>query len=112
MGCWAAPSLLFVLSLLGLYIFFAHLRNPGSRLTGEGFADNPCRADGIFISELRALETIDLMTARRAYLPYDFLAHVSRRMMNEIGGIARVVYDTSGKPPGIINGIFHGIYCL
>jgi GMP synthase (glutamine-hydrolysing) len=37
-----------------------------------------------------------------ADLPYDFLDHVSRRIMNEIADIARVVYDISGKPPGTI----------
>ncbi|MCH8105999.1 MAG: glutamine-hydrolyzing GMP synthase [Proteobacteria bacterium] len=51
---------------------------------------------------LRAVETIDFMTARWAHLPYEFLDHVSRRIMNEIEGISRVVYDISGKPPGTI----------
>lgn len=51
---------------------------------------------------LRAVETIDFMTARWAHLPYDFLDHVSRRIINEIEGISRVVYDISGKPPATI----------
>ncbi|MEZ5498815.1 MAG: glutamine-hydrolyzing GMP synthase [Steroidobacteraceae bacterium] len=51
---------------------------------------------------LRAVETIDFMTARWAHLPYDFLDHVSRRIVNEIAGISRVVYDISGKPPATI----------
>ncbi|WP_091638938.1 glutamine-hydrolyzing GMP synthase [Aquisalimonas asiatica] len=51
---------------------------------------------------LRAVETIDFMTARWARLPYDFLDHVSRRIINEIEGISRVVYDISGKPPATI----------
>jgi len=51
---------------------------------------------------LHAVETIDFMTARWAHLPYEFLDHVSRRIMNEIAGIARVTYDISGKPPGTI----------
>ena len=54
------------------------------------------------VVSLRAVETIDFMTARWAQLPYDFLDQVSRRIMNEIGGISRVVYDISGKPPGTI----------
>jgi GMP synthase (glutamine-hydrolysing) len=51
---------------------------------------------------LRAVETIDFMTARWANLPYEFLDRCSRRIMNEIEGVARVVYDISGKPPGTI----------
>jgi GMP synthase (glutamine-hydrolysing) len=54
------------------------------------------------VVSLRAVETVDFMTARWAHLPYDFLDHVSRRIMNEIDGISRVVYDISGKPPGTI----------
>ena len=51
---------------------------------------------------LRAVETIDFMTARWARLPYDFLDHVSNRIMNEISRVSRVVYDISGKPPATI----------
>jgi len=51
---------------------------------------------------LRAVETIDFMTARWAHLPYEFLDLVSRRIVNEINGISRVVYDISGKPPATI----------
>jgi GMP synthase (glutamine-hydrolysing) len=55
-----------------------------------------------YVVALRAVETIDFMTARWAHLPYEFLDHVSRRIMNEIAGIARVTYDISGKPPATI----------
>ena len=51
---------------------------------------------------LRAVETVDFMTARWARLPYEFLEQVSRRIVNEVAGISRVVYDISGKPPTII----------
>lgn len=51
---------------------------------------------------LRAVETVDFMTARWAHLPYDFLDHVSRRIVNEVRGVSRVVYDVTGKPPGTI----------
>jgi GMP synthase (glutamine-hydrolysing) len=51
---------------------------------------------------LRAVETVDFMTARWAHLPYDFLDHVTRRICNEVRGISRVVYDITGKPPGTI----------
>ena len=55
-----------------------------------------------YVVALRAVETIDFMTARWAHLPYDFLDHVSRRIVNEVNGISRVVYDITGKPPGPI----------
>ncbi len=51
---------------------------------------------------LRAVETVDFMTARWARLPYDFLEHVSLRIINEVAGISRVTYDISGKPPATI----------
>jgi GMP synthase (glutamine-hydrolysing) len=51
---------------------------------------------------LRAVETIDFMTAHWAHLPYDFLDLVSRRIINEVPGVSRVVYDISGKPPATI----------
>ncbi|MEZ5537496.1 MAG: glutamine-hydrolyzing GMP synthase [Thiolinea sp.] len=55
-----------------------------------------------YVIALRAVETIDFMTARWAHLPYDFLDLVSRRIINEVKGISRVVYDVSGKPPATI----------
>ena len=54
------------------------------------------------VISLRAVETSDFMTANRARLPDDFLDLVSRRIINEIEGIARVVYDISSKPPATI----------
>ena len=55
-----------------------------------------------YVVALRAVETIDFMTARWAHLPYDFLSHVSTRIINEISGISRVTYDISSKPPATI----------
>jgi len=51
---------------------------------------------------LRAVQTTDFMTAHWAPLPYDLLARVSSRIINEVRGINRVVYDISGKPPATI----------
>jgi len=55
-----------------------------------------------YVIALRAVETIDFMTARWARLPHDFLDNVSNRIMNEISRVSRVVYDISGKPPSTI----------
>jgi len=55
-----------------------------------------------YVVALRAVETVDFMTARWAHLPYDFLDHVCRRISNEVRGVSRVVYDITGKPPGTI----------
>jgi GMP synthase (glutamine-hydrolysing) len=55
-----------------------------------------------YVVSLRAVETIDFMTARWAHLPYDLLELVSRRIINEVPGIARVAYDISSKPPATI----------
>ena len=55
-----------------------------------------------WVIALRAVETIDFMTARWAHLPYEFLDLVSRRIINEVAGISRVTYDISGKPPATI----------
>ena len=55
-----------------------------------------------YVIALRAVETIDFMTARWAHLPYEFLDLISRRIINEVAGISRVTYDISGKPPATI----------
>jgi len=70
----------------------------------------PVRAVGVmgdhrtydYVVSLRAVVTVDFMTARWAQLPYELLGKVSNRIINEINGISRVVYDISGKPPATI----------
>ena len=55
-----------------------------------------------FTVALRAVTSVDGMTADWAHLPYDFLAHVSNEIINNVTGINRVVYDISSKPPATI----------
>ena len=55
-----------------------------------------------YVIALRAVETVDFMTARWAHLPYEFLEKVSNKIINEISGISRVTYDISSKPPATI----------
>ena len=55
-----------------------------------------------YVVSLRAVITSDFMTAHWAELPYDLLGKVSNRIINEVKGINRVVYDVSGKPPATI----------
>ena len=55
-----------------------------------------------YVITLRAVETSDFMTANWAKLPYEFLDHVSTRIINEVEGISRVTYDISSKPPATI----------
>jgi GMP synthase (glutamine-hydrolysing) len=93
-------------------IFIDELRSSGLyEQTSQAFAVFlPVRSVGVmgdgrrydYVIALRAVETIDFMTARWARLPYDFLERVSLRIINEIDGISRVTYDISGKPPATI----------
>ena len=55
-----------------------------------------------YVIALRAVETIDFMTARWSHLPHDFLALVANRIVNEVAGISRVTYDITSKPPATI----------
>lgn len=55
-----------------------------------------------WVIALRAVETVDFMTARFAHLPYELIETVSNRIMNEIKEVSRVTYDVSSKPPATI----------
>ena len=61
--------------------------------------DNRIYADVI---GLRSVNTTDFMSAKATALPHDFVEHVSTRIVNEIDGISRVVYDITSKPPATI----------
>ncbi len=93
-------------------IFIEELRRSGwYDRTSQAFAVLlPCKSVGVVgdarayepVIALRAVETIDFMTARWAELPYALLDTCARRIVNEVRGISRVVYDISGKPPATI----------
>ena len=55
-----------------------------------------------YVIALRAVETVDFMTANWAQLPYELLDIVSTRIINEVQGISRVTFDISGKPSATI----------
>ncbi|MBC7657331.1 MAG: glutamine-hydrolyzing GMP synthase [Frankiaceae bacterium] len=93
-------------------IFIDELRKSGwYDKTSQAFAVFlPVRSVGVvgdarayeWVIALRAVETVDFMTAHWAHLPYELLGTVSNRIINELRGISRVVYDISGKPPATI----------
>ena len=55
-----------------------------------------------YVVALRAVKTIDFMTASVSEISYNLLNKVSTRIVNEVNGVARVVYDITSKPPGTI----------
>ena len=93
-------------------IFIDELRKAGwYEKTSQAFAVFlPVKSVGVvgdarayeWVIALRAVETIDFMTAHWAHLPYDLLGTVSNRIINELRSVSRVVYDISGKPPATI----------
>jgi GMP synthase (glutamine-hydrolysing) len=93
-------------------IFIDELREAGwYEKTSQAFAVFlPVRSVGVmgdgrtyeFVVALRAVQTEDFMTAHWAELPHSLLSKVSNRIINEVRGINRVVYDISGKPPATI----------
>jgi len=93
-------------------IFISELRKSGwYDKTSQAFAVFlPVKSVGVvgdgrryeYVIAIRAVQTIDFMTAKWAHLPYELLETVSNRIINEISGISRVAYDISGKPPATI----------
>lgn len=93
-------------------IFMQELQNSGwYEKTAQAFAVfQPIKSVGVvgdgrryaWVIALRAVETVDFMTARFAHLPYELVDKISTRIMNEIADVSRVVYDVSSKPPATI----------
>jgi GMP synthase (glutamine-hydrolysing) len=100
-------------------IFIEELRLTIDEATGKSWYDLTSQAFAVFLPvksvgvmgdgrtyeyvvALRAVQTQDFMTAHWAHLPHDLLGRVSNRIINEVRGINRVVYDISGKPPATI----------
>lgn len=93
-------------------IFISELRNADwyHKVSQAFVVFQPVKSVGVvgdgrryaWVVALRAVETIDFMTARWAHLPYELLEKVSNRIINEIEGISRVTYDVSSKPPATI----------
>ena len=93
-------------------IFMQELERSGwYEKTAQAFAVfQPIKSVGVvgdgrryaWVIALRAVETVDFMTARFAHLPYDLIETVSNRIMNEIAEVSRVTYDVSSKPPATI----------
>jgi len=94
------------------HIFIEELHNSGwyDKVSQAFVVFLPVKSVGVvgdfrrydYVVSLRAVETIDFMTARWAHLPYELLEKVSGRIINEIPRISRVVYDVSSKPPATI----------
>ena len=93
-------------------IFIAELRNADyyDKVSQAFAVFLPVKSVGVtgdgrryqWVISLRAVETIDFMTAQAARLPYELLETVSRRIINEIDKVSRVTYDISSKPPATI----------
>ena len=93
-------------------IFMEELYNTGwYEKTSQAFAVFlPVKSVGVvgdnrayeYVIALRAVVTVDFMTATWAHIPYDILQNISNRIINEVRGISRVTYDISGKPPATI----------
>ena len=93
-------------------IFIEELRNAGwyDKVSQAFVVFLPVKSVGVmgdgrtydWVVSLRAVQTSDFMTAKWAHLPYALLGKVSNRIINEVKGINRVVYDVSGKPPATI----------
>jgi GMP synthase (glutamine-hydrolysing) len=100
-------------------IFIETLRNTFDKESGKSWYELTSQAFAVFLPvksvgvmgdgrtyeyvvALRAVQTLDFMTAQWAHLPHELLGHVSNRIINEVRGINRVVYDISGKPPATI----------
>ena len=100
-------------------IFIETLRNTIDNATGKSWYDLTSQAFAVFLPvksvgvmgdgrtyeyvvALRAVQTLDFMTAHWAHLPHELLGQASNRIINEVRGINRVVYDVSGKPPATI----------
>jgi GMP synthase (glutamine-hydrolysing) len=93
-------------------IFIAELRESGyyEKVSQAFVVFLPVRSVGVMgdyrtyenVVALRSVDTLDFMTADWSHLPHELLGRVANRIVNEVRGINRVVYDVTSKPPGTI----------
>ena len=92
------------------YIYREELKNAGLKFDQYFAVLTSMRSVGVkgdgrtygYVVALRAIHTTDFMTCEYAHIPYDVLDKITSRIVNEVKGVGRIVYDITGKPPATI----------